>query len=144
MSLAANLADIANKVRTVPALSANSGLALGGRGADPGLARVPLPAAWVLFHGDADDDEAASRPHARFIPSSQSLLLTVSLMIYVPYTSEADLLTVQLPLLRAVRGAIHATDAPSGHRWCYWGQTLRLVQPDKLGYEQRYFLTSPE
>jgi hypothetical protein len=34
-------------VKTVPALADKTSLSIGGRSADPGLVKIPLPAAWI-------------------------------------------------------------------------------------------------
>ncbi len=139
-----NLQDLVSKVRSVEALSSSSGLALGGKGTDPGLVKIPLPAAWIMYAKDDVDEEPfghSSHPPG-MVPSFETLLITCSILIYVPYISEEDLLTTQFPLLESVPLAIRGTEAPSGHRWRYLGQKLALVYPDRLAYEQHYTLTA--
>ena len=75
---------------------------------------------------------------ATLVPATQIMLGTWAVTIFVPYVDDTDMLATQYPLLEAVRDAIHATDAPSGERWCYLGQKIALVYPDRLAYEQRY------
>ena len=142
--IAENAADLVAKVTSVPALTSSAGLAVGGKGSDPGLLKIPLPAAWVMYTKD-DVDEApfghgGSQPG--MVPSQQVVMLTCSVLIYLPYASQADLLETQLPLLEAVVNAVRGTLAPSGHRWRYLGQKLALVYPDRIAYEQHYTLTA--
>jgi hypothetical protein len=63
-------------------------------------------------------------------------------VIYVPYVSQDDLLTVQFPLLESVIAAVrdNGSEATSGNRWRYIGQKLAMVYPDRLAYEQHYTL----
>ncbi len=125
--------DLLTKLLAVPTMS--GGMAVGGKPPDPAMTKIPLPAAWVLLGEDkADDVETA------LVPQFQSLLITYIVMIYVPYLSQADLINTQLPLLRAARSAIHATQAPNSVRWKYASQKLALVNVDRMAYEQRYLV----
>lgn len=132
-------ADIVAKVKTVTALAASTALSIGGRTNDPGLLKIPLPAAWVVLKADGTDEANLSHgPNSGLIPPSQEMMATYAVTLFIPYISDADLLATQFPLLEAVVKAVHATDAPSGYRWRYVGQKIALVYPDRLAYEQRY------
>ena len=138
-----NLQDLITKVTSIPALAASSGLAVGGKGTDPGMIKIPLPAAWIMYTKDEDDeDDGPNGRGQRIVPAVQTLCLTASVLIYLPYTDQDDLLTTQFPLLESVVKAIRGTPAPSGHRWRYLGQKLALVYPDRIAYEQHYTLTA--
>lgn len=142
--IADNAADLVARVTSVPELTNSAGLAVGGRGNDPGLIKIPLPAAWVMFGKDMNEEDVpGSSPHGGFnmVGASTTVLATYSVLIYVPYLSQDDLLNVQFPLLLSVIRAIRGQEAPSGHRWRYTGQKLALVYPDRLAYEQHYTLT---
>jgi hypothetical protein len=137
-------ADLVERVTSVPALANSSGLAIGGRGADPALTKIPLPAAWIMFGKDQVDESpygsSQSGGRGGLIPNGENIQLVFSVVIYVPYVSQDDLLTVQLPLLESVIAAVRDSGraAPSGHRWRYIGQKLAMVYPDRLAYEQHY------
>lgn len=124
---------ILGQVQTVPVLANSAGMAVGGRDIDPAMTKLQLPAAWVVLTQDRSND-----PMTGVNPGGQTLLLFYSVLIYVPYTSQSDLITNQLPLLESVIKAVHGVQAPHGHKWRYEGQRLVLVNPDRLGYEQRY------
>ncbi|OYV99040.1 MAG: hypothetical protein B7Z62_02055 [Deltaproteobacteria bacterium 37-65-8] len=125
--------DLVTKLETVTALATSSGMAVGGKAPDPALTKIPLPAAWVILGEDKADDIETG-----MIPTTQSVVITYIVMIYVPYLSQTDLINTQIPLMRAARSAIHATKAPNGNRWKYNGQKLALINVDRMAYEQRY------
>ena len=152
--IAEQAADLAARIRTVSALATRAGLALGGQGTDPSLIKVPLPAAWIMYMHDQVDEVPygqQSRNSPGNVPSVEVMIGTFSVVIYVPYVDENDLLTVQFPLLESVikavklgGGAVNdARVAPAGMRWRYLGQKLSLVYPDRLAYEQHYTLNFP-
>lgn len=142
--IAENVGDFIAKLVTVPALANSSGLALGGKGVDAGLRQVALPCAWVMYaKDDADEEPFGSGGHQPGLVASPGVMkVTISILIYLPYSDQVDLLTIQFPLLETVVKAIHGTRAPSGHRWRYLGQKLALVYPDRIAYEQHYTLTA--
>lgn len=127
--------DLLTQVQTVAALAEATGMAVGGRDIDPSMSKLPLPAAWVVLTQDRSND-----PMTPVNMGGQTLLVTYSVLVYVPYTSQSDLITNQLPLLESVIKAVHGHLTPTGHKWRYEGQRLVLVNPDRLGYEQRYSL----
>lgn len=135
--IAENAQHLLSMVQSVPLLAQKSGFAVGGQAPDPGLSKIPLPAAWVILSGDkcGDDDE-------KMRPAIEVVTLTFVVMLYVPYLGQSDLLANQFPLLEQVIQAVRGQKAPSGHRWRYMGQQLALVNADKLAYEQRYTLTA--
>ena len=132
-----NALDLIARVTSITAFANSASFTLGGHGVDPALVKIPLPAAWVLYRGDGqkeDSDEA-------LVPGVGIMLSTWSVILYVPYAVQSDLLTVQFPLLESVITTIRGKTAPSGHRWRYDGQKLVNVLPDRIAYEQRYTLT---
>ena len=132
-------ADLLSKVKTVPALATSAALSIGGRSADPGLVKIPLPASWVTLSKDASDEQSYEHgPPSGFVSDAGLLLATFAITTFIPYINDDDLLTTQFPLLESVITAIHATESPSGFRWRYAGQRIALVYPDRLAYEQRY------
>lgn len=131
--------DLVTKVQGIPALLNSSSITLGGKATDPGMLKMAVPCAWVSMKGDNEDESSLSNmAGATLVPATQIMLGTWAVTIFVPYVDDADMLATQYPLLEAVRDAIHATDSPSGERWCYLGQKIALVYPDRLAYEQRY------
>jgi hypothetical protein len=139
--------DLLTKIRTIPDLSTRTGLTIGGKSQDPGMLKVPLPASWVSFKSDqVDERDFTHGPASGYIVDVGVLMGTWAAMIFVPYNDDADMLSVQLPLLEAVAGAVHGTEAPSGFRWRYIGQRIALVYPDRLAYELKFtvnFCTTP-
>ncbi len=140
-------------MRTVPALAgANTGLSIGGKAQDPGLLKKAPPFAWVLYGGEQPGESpygTSSQGGSGIVPDQEEMLSTFRVVVYVPYTSDADLLDTQLPLLESVALAVKASvttgplggiEAPNGYRWRYVGQKLALVYADRLGYEQHYTL----
>lgn len=135
-------ADLVGKVRSVTAISTRSGLSLGGRSGDPGLLKIPLPAAWVTMKGDqVDERDYTHGPESGLVSKWQPMMATYAVTVFIPYLDDADLLATQYPLLRAISDAVHGTEAPSGYRWRYIGQKIALVYFDRLAYEQHYTLT---
>jgi hypothetical protein len=142
--IAENAEDLVARVTSVPALATSAGLALGGRGADPALTKIPLPAAWIMFGKDQVNEPpygtSQSGGFGGMVPQIENIQQVFSVVIYVPYISQDDLLTTQYPLLESVIAAVRGNGrpAPSGHRWRYIGQKLAMVYPDRLAYEQHY------
>jgi len=138
-----NVSDLIAKITSLPEFENSAGLALGGKGTDPGLVKVNLPAAWVMYSkDDVDEEPFGHNSHPGMVPSLQVSLVTCSILIYLQYTTQEDLLAVQFPLLERVILSIRGSTAPSGHRWRYLGQKLALVYPDRIAYEQHYTLTA--
>ena len=131
-------ADLLSKVKTVPALATSAALSIGGRSADPGLVKIPLPASWVTLSKDASDEQSYEHGPPSGVITVNELLATFAVTTFIPYINDDDLLGTQFPLLESIIVAIHATESPSGFRWRYAGQRIALVYPDRLAYEQRY------
>lgn len=135
-SLAINLAA---KVQSIPSL-VNAKFTVGGRRDDPGLQKIPLPAAWMMLASDHRDEEPRNYTPNSAVVSAQPMLAIFAVVVFVPYTDDDDLLNVELPLLASVTAAIHAqpADDEGVNKWCYLGQKKALVYPDRLAYEQLY------
>jgi hypothetical protein len=133
--------DLLAKVQSVPSLETSASLSIGGRSTDPGLLKVPLPAAWVSLKTDQTDEQDYTHgPGSGLILPSQRMMGTWAVMVFIPYIDDADLLATQFPLLEAVANAVHSTTTPAGFAWRYIGQRIALVYPDRLAYEQRFTL----
>lgn len=146
-------ADLLARVRNVPALAGvNSGLSIGGKAQDPQLLKKTPPFAWVLYGGEQPGEApygSSSQGGSGIVPSQEEMLSNWRVVVYVPYTTDDDLLTVQFPLLESIplavktsitTGPMGGIESPSGYRWRYVGQKLALVYADRLGYEQHYTL----
>lgn len=140
-------ADLVAKVETIAALVSRTSLSIGGRTNDPGLLKIPLPAAWIVLKQDAIEEPGyAHESDGGLVSPSQRVLATFAVTVFIDYLTDADMLAVQFPLLELVVEAIHGKDAGtvvngqaiSGYRWRYIGQKLALVYPDRMAYEQRY------
>ena len=136
--IAENAQDLYNRVQAIPALAASTGLALGGKTPDPGLTKIPLPAAWVL----ADAGKTTQDIRAGRVPTLASVHLAYTVLLYVPYTSQTDLIATQLPLLETLISTVTGQTAPSGQRWFFNDFKLVLVNPDRLGYRISFLLDS--
>ena len=132
-------ADLLALVRTVPALAAMTSLTIGGKAADPGLVKVPLPACWITFGKDVSDERSYEHgPESGLVIESPLMIGTWAVTVFVPYDDDDDLLTVQLPMLESIVIAVHARETPSGFNWRFAGQRMVQVYPDRLAYEQHY------
>jgi hypothetical protein len=128
-------------VKTVPALADKTSLSIGGRSADPGLVKIPLPAAWITFGKEESDQASYERGDpSGMVMEAQLMMATFPITIFIPYVDDADLIDTQFPLLSAVIAAVHNQLSPSGFAWRFTGQRIALVYPDRLAYEQRYTL----
>jgi len=130
--------DLYTKVQSISALATSAGLAVGGREGDPGMTKVPLPAAWILAHNGVTtlpqtDGQVKQKTTAQMI---------FVVMLYVQYLGQNDLITNQLPLLQSVISTVHGTDSPSGERWAFKDYTLTMVNQDRLGYRINFMLNS--
>jgi hypothetical protein len=130
--------DLFTKIQAITSLAASTGLAAGGKAPDPGMANVTLPAAWIM----ADEGETTLPNSDGQVKRQLSALLGFSVMLYVPYLSQSDLITNQLPLLQKVIHDVHGTDAPTGERWQFKRYKLRVANTDRLGYQITFLLDS--
>lgn len=131
-------ADLVARITALPALTNSASIFLGGHGADPGLIKVPLPAVWIIFAKDQPVEYHTASDAPNMPPGIAVMLATFSVVTYLPYASQADLLAVQYPLLESMIKAINGQPSPSGHRWRYTGEQLVMVYPDRIAYDQHY------
>ena len=130
--------DLFTKVQAITALASSTGLTVGGKSPDPGMTKVPLPAAWIL----ADEGETTLPNSDGQVKRQVSALMGYSVMLYVPYISQTDMITNQLPLLQKVIHDVHGTDAPTGERWQFKRYKLRVANTDRLAYQITFLLDS--
>ena len=128
-----NAAALLTLAESVTGLTNSVGMATGGRATDPAMTNVPLPCVWLVLASDKPHDPATGSN-----PTGQVVTNTFVLMVHVPYISQADLLSAQLPLLESIVATIRGQQAPKGQKWRYEGQQLSVVNVDRLIYEQKY------
>ena len=129
-------ADLYTKIQAIPAIASATGLAVGGKTPDPGLTKMPLPAAWILFDGATSTLDPNSRLPSTNLPA----VLSYAAMLYVPYIGQQDLIANQLPLVELVAKTVHGTDAPTGQRWRFSTAKLVLVNADRMCYRINFLL----
>ena len=134
-------ADILAKVRTVPGLEENAKLTIGAKSGDPGLVKIPLPAAWIVFGKEINDDQSYTHGPAHGVISAQPMLALFAVTLFMPYTTDEEMLATQYPMLDAVVAAVHGTGTDDGaFFWRFAGQSAVFRYADKLAYEQHYTL----
>lgn len=136
--------DIFSKVSAIPALAQSTGLTVGGQEPDPGMTKIPLPAAWVLF-SEATNQNVGQLENLP--PRLSNVLLQQTIMLHVPYKSQSDLITNQLPLLESVIQAIQGTtvgpsDAAS-QRWNLHSVKLVAINTDRQIFRLIFELFTP-
>ena len=114
--------DLLTKIQGIPALTNSSGLDLLGNTPDPGGAKIIPPAAWIIAPKSAKNtrDGAANMPTVSAVINAQSQFVVG---LYLPSGNQ---IATQLPLLRAVIKAVHATESPTGQRW-FWSSLERAA-----------------
>jgi len=136
--IAESINDLYTRLQAIPALASSTGLLLGGKTPDPGLTKIPLPAAWVLHDGAQNTQDQRIGQ----VPINATTALQFAVMLYVPYSTQQDLIANQLPLLESIIAAIHGQTSPTGQRW-YWARSkLVVLNPDRLGYHLTFLLDS--
>ena len=123
--------DLFTKISGIPALSASTGLMVGGQIPDAGMANVPLPAAWILPAKWANKTDAVEMNQP---PRIVNGIGTYAVELLIPFASQSDLITNQLPLLEEVIATVHGTTSPSGQRWWFAGYTLGAIEAKYLAY----------
>jgi hypothetical protein len=140
VSIAEHAEQLRDLVVSVGGWSTTPALSIGGKSGDPGLIKIPIPAAWIRLQQDMPDAPEDNRERGAVSgyvgPNQVQALYAVT--IFLPYTDDDNLLTEQFPRLTGVINAVHSIDAPGGSRWRYAGQRIALVYPDRLAYEQHY------
>ncbi len=142
--LAACSQDVFAKVSAIPALSASTGLTVGGQEPDPGLTKIPLPAAWVLLSEFTNQNTGQLE---NLPPRLSNVLLQQTVMLHVPYTSQSDLINVQIPLMesvvQAIQGTPVGTSGAASQRWNLHSGKLSGINPDRMIYRLIFELFTP-
>jgi hypothetical protein len=129
--------DIYEKLNSVPSLAGKVGLTTGGKQHDPSLANMPLPGAWAVL-----TSLTAAGPKPPIVPKTQAMQCGFSVMLFVAYGLQSDLVANQYPIISKVIAAVSGQEAPTGVRWCFEDMKAILINPDRLGYELRFSITT--
>ena len=129
-AIANGVQDIFTKISALPALASSTGLTVGGHAPDPGMTKMPLPAAWVLF-SEADNQNTGQL--LNLPPRQPNVLMQVTVMLHIPYTSQSDLIAVQYPLLESVVAAVQGTSVGTSQsaRLNLHSVKLSALNPDR-------------
>lgn len=122
--------DLYDKLNAMPSLAGKVGLTSGGKGNDPALTQMPLPGAWAVFRAlEATDPSIAINPRV------QTMQCKFSVMLFIAYGTQSDLIATQYPIFVEVVKAIRGTEAPNETRWHFDNANVIMINPDRLGYE---------
>jgi phage gp37-like protein len=125
--------DLVEKLKTVTTFGGRVAATLGGSEADPALAMVDTPAAWVVFSGMQNTDRRGER--------FQLMRLNFDVVLIIEYGSgEDDFVNTQLQLIddasQAVRGEIVADTGTA--RWAYESCRVISINPDRVIYQLNF------
>jgi len=113
------------------------GLAVGAKSVDPTMQKVQTPAAWVVFIGDQNTSPLVEGECPPFVK------MEFIIKVFMEYTTEADLLANQYPLLAELITTINARQGPTGARkWKYEGQTIDELTGNRIVFDQRYSIVA--
>ena len=109
------------------------GLAVGATSIDPTMQKVVTPAAWVVFTGDqtlSNLDQGECNPTVK---------MEFVIKVFLQYSTEADLIANQYPLLSELISTISGRQGPVGSkRWKYEGQAIDELTGNRVVFDQRY------
>jgi hypothetical protein len=125
--------DLVTRLKTVADFGGRVAATLGGSEADPALAFVETPSAWVVFSGMQNTAERSQR--------FQLMRLNFDVVLILEYGSgEMNFVDTQLKLIddasQAVRGELVANTGTA--RWTYEGCRLISVNPDRVIYQLNF------
>ena len=142
--LAACSLDIFTKISSIPALAQTTGLTVGGQTPDPGLTKIPLPAAWIVLSEFTNQNTGQLE---NLPPRLSNVLLQQTVMLHVPYTSQSDLINKQYPLMeqviQAIQGTPVGTSGAASQRWNLHSGKLTALNPDRLIYRLIFEIFTP-
>lgn len=121
--------DLLNKLKSVPALGERVGCTLGGTEADPILATMPAPYAWVFVQSSQSED--TDRP--------RYMRIRVNYVVFLGLDygqGESDFVDNQLTLIEDVARAVGGTEVsvPGPGRWAYEGANWVHGDPTRQVY----------
>jgi len=118
-------------------LAKRVGLAAGAKGMDPTMSKVALPACWVVFVGDQN---LSGNPEGECPTFTKTDFIV---KVFMEYSTEADLIANQYPLLEEVITTVNGRQGPLGSRkWKYEGQTLDELTGNRVVFDQRYSIVA--
>lgn len=132
------LTELYSLITGVPEFANLTGLNLGGNEPDPTLTKLAPPACWVCFVGDTPKE-----PPGNIVPLTEVMIFAFIAYVYLPMSRQSVMLSEDLPkLIKIIQGVKgKQSTLNTGHRWCYAGQKLALVNTNRLVYAQRYTIT---
>ena len=121
--------DLIDKLNTVEAFEGRVAATLAGTEADPALASMETPFAWVLFQSL----QALGQPLAK----GQMMQMNFSVVVFLPYgNGEIDFVETQLQILddaaQAVRGTLAAEQG--SYNWTFNGLSYAENNTDRVAY----------
>jgi len=125
--------DLVEKLSTVTALGGRVAASLGGTEADPTLALIEVPAAWVVFIGSVNTAERDQR--------FQLMRLNYSVVLVLEYgAGESDFIDTQLKLIDDASQAVRGTKVAGADNlvWSFDGANLISVNPDRVVYQLQF------
>ena len=127
--------DLVNKIGAIGAFGGNVSATLGGTEADPTMANLPLPFAWVLF----TSSQTASQDRERWSQIRQNFSVYVNLAYG---KGETNFVEQQLTLIEQVGMAVTGTKIDAlGNRpqvWAFDGLSVYDVEPTVIRYEMTF------
>lgn len=122
--------DLIAKVGTVTALGGRVAATLGGTEADPTLANLETPAAWVIYQGSQNSDKPAQK--------WQVTRENFTVLVFLTYgAGETDFVNTQLKLVediaQAVRGTLPMEQGST--LWEFAGASLVDIEPTRVTYQ---------
>lgn len=129
--------DLMLKLKSVPALNNNVGMASAGRALDPTMKNAPLPSAWLLFEGDSPQGGDFQ------LVSADDIIYNFTAAVMVSYKDQADVLNNQLPFLEELARSVSGRDSLAyASRWKYQGAQLVDIFDDRLVYELSFSVSA--
>lgn len=129
--------DLYEKLNALPILAGKVGLTTGGKKQDPAMSTLPLPGAWAVL-----TSLMVVGPKLPIAPKTQAMQCGFSVMLFIAYGTQADLVNNQYPIISKVIAAVSGQEAPTGVRWAFEDMKAILINPDRLGYELRFSITT--
>lgn len=121
--------DLLNKLKSVPTLGDRVGCTLGGTEADPTLANMPAPFAWVIVQSSQNVDTDR--------PKYQRITVNYVVFLGLDYgKGESDFVDTQLTLIEDIARAVGGTEVsvPGPGRWSYEGCNWIHGDPTRAMY----------
>lgn len=122
--------DLVTKLNTVTELGGRVAVTMGGSEADPTLASVEAPAAWVVFRGQQN----TAQTNRKF----QDTRVFFSVLLKLKYgNGESDFVNTQLNLIEQASQAVRGKGVPNQglQLWGYDGCSLVDFNSDAVFYD---------